>query len=381
MGVQHEIVEEKTCDPPKRNPSETRQSDYSSTEKLTDAISTLMLMPSKLERTSIETAENFNKCILDTAILTNLVSKLLEKCLKEVKFLPVAAKFCHFLARNTKHNFNGINFCTLLLQGLLEMPINHIQQMAFNDAKGFRLLVLFSTDLYIQFEEEENVEAIEMNVINSKVARQRLADLLYQLYHSALTYGKQDHENIELVIDMLKLSGKFLEDIDKTSTGQGANVVKMHDLVNDIAMFASDGTEINGKESQSLQGSVAELVKIRSLNWKLEENQRPTYFDVPKQKTNAIKIVCPPEYSSVPTMLTNGGDQASSTNARELDETNFTEDELQFMTDQMDARDLESMVNEESEDSSGDGRMPAEVEAAFEDFLNEQKDVFPLFQA
>merc|ERR1719510_515196 len=240
-------------------------------------------MPSKLERTSFEAAEHFNKCMLDVTILTNLVCKLLDKCLKEMKFLPVAAKFCHYLARNTKHNFNGINFCTLLLQGLLEMPINHIQQMAFNDAKSFRLLVLFSTDLYIQFALEENVEVNGTNVINSKEARERLAAFLYQLYHSALTYGKQDNKNIELVIDMLKLSGKFLEDNGKTSTGHGASSIKMDDLLNGIVIFASNVTEINGKESQSLQGSVAELVKIRSLNWQLEENQRPNYFDVPKQ--------------------------------------------------------------------------------------------------
>jgi len=180
---------------------------------------------------------------------------------------------------------------------------------------------------------------------------------------------------------MLKLSGKFLEDIDRKCTGHGTNVIKMHDLVNDIVMFSSNGTDINGKESQTLQDSIAELNKIRSVNWELEENQRPTYFDVPKLKTNAIKIVCPPDYPSLPTQQTNGGDQASPTKASEFEETNFTEDELQFMTDQMDARDLESMLNEESDDSSFDGRMPAEVEAAFEDFLNEQKDVFPLFQA
>jgi len=98
------------------------------------------------------------------------------------------------------------------------MPINHIQQMAFNDAKSFRL--------------EENVDAIGTSVINSKEARERLAALLYQLYHSALTYGKQDNKNIELVIDMLKLSGKYLEDIDRKYTGHGTNVIKMHEISN-----------------------------------------------------------------------------------------------------------------------------------------------------
>jgi len=391
--VRQETVEEKTCDPPIRNQSTVNhQSGYSSTEMLTDAIATLMLMPSKLERTSIQTAENFSKSILDITTLTNLVRKLLDKCLREMKFLPVAGRFCHYLARNIKQNFNGITFCTLLLQGLLDMPINHIQQMVFNDSKGFRMLVLFSTDLYIQFE-EENVELTEMNSINSEEAQQSLADLVYQLYHSALTYGKQDYKNIELVIEMLKLSGKFLEDWDKTSTGHGANVIKMHGLVNDIEKFVEDR-----KECPSLQDSVAELVKIRSLNWQVEENQRPTYFDIPKQRPNAIKIVCPQEYPRMLRKQKNAGDQASYTKASELEETNFTEDELQFMTEQLDARDLdslvdardldslvdardlESMLNEESEDSSVDGRMPAEVEAAFEDFLNEQQAVLPLFQ-
>merc|ERR1719412_2423556 len=167
----------------------------------------------------------------------------------------------------------------------------------------------------------------------------------------------------------------------------------MNDLVNDIQRFVGDQ-----KECPCLQDSVAELIKIRSLNWKVEENQRPTYFDIPNQRPNAIKIVCPREYPRMHRNQQNAGDQARNTKGSELEETSFTEDELQFMTEQLDARDLDSMVdardlesileardleamaNEESEDSSADGRMPAEVEAAFEEFLNEQQAVLPLFQ-
>merc|ERR1719245_2035117 len=72
---------------------------YSPFERLTDTISTLKDMPSKIDRTSVYVAEKFSKTIHDVGTLSSVVEILVEACLTEIKFLPIAGKLCHYLCR------------------------------------------------------------------------------------------------------------------------------------------------------------------------------------------------------------------------------------------------------------------------------------------
>ena len=80
--------------------------------------------------------------------------------------------------------------------------------------------MIFGTDLYLRFlgktpssdsdetqEEEPKPEARKRQPI--------LAELLYQLYRSALTLGKEDTLNLTTIVDMMKLSGALLEEDEK----------------------------------------------------------------------------------------------------------------------------------------------------------------------
>ena len=80
--------------------------------------------------------------------------------------------------------------------------------------------MIFGTDLYLRFlgpadvsESEESEEAEPKP--ETRKRQPVLADLLYQLYRSALTIGKEDTMNLTTVVDMLKLSGGILEEDEK----------------------------------------------------------------------------------------------------------------------------------------------------------------------
>ena len=96
---------------------------------------------------------------------------------------------------------------------------NHTSLIS-SDAEKFRALVIYGTDLYLRFlgkaPSSESDETQEEEPKPEERKRQPvLADLLYQLYRSALTLGKEDTLNLTTVVDMLKLSGALLEEDEK----------------------------------------------------------------------------------------------------------------------------------------------------------------------
>ena len=104
-----------------------------------------------------------------------------------------------------------------------------------NDPEKFRSLVIFGTDLYLRFLGEDTSgsnETEEADTGNEKRKRQPvLANLLYQLYRSAVTIGKEDTMNLITVIDMMKLSGKSLEDDEKASNEGSTQLQNLMDAI------------------------------------------------------------------------------------------------------------------------------------------------------
>ena len=80
--------------------------------------------------------------------------------------------------------------------------------------------MIFGTDLYLRFlgkapssDSDETQE--EEPKPETRKRQPVLAELLYQLYRSALTLGKEDTLNLTTVVDMMKLSGALLEEDEK----------------------------------------------------------------------------------------------------------------------------------------------------------------------
>ena len=95
------------------------QSHYDPSEVLSDAIATVVFMPSKFERTTIHLAEKFNGQIGDSQSLSDLVTTLVEQCLREDQFLNLAGRLCSYLAQNVSLDFDGVTLKSLLIQKYL----------------------------------------------------------------------------------------------------------------------------------------------------------------------------------------------------------------------------------------------------------------------
>ena len=101
--------------------------------------------------------------------------------------------------------------------------------------------MIFGTDLYLRFlgpadvsdtEESEEVEPKP----ETRKRQPVLADLLYQLYRSALTIGKEDTMNLTTVVDMLKLSGGILEEDEKEAADE--NNKQLQNLMDAIYLMS-----------------------------------------------------------------------------------------------------------------------------------------------
>ena len=96
---------------------------YDPSEVLSDAIATVVFMPSKFERTTMHLAEKFNSSIEDAAAMSSLVDSLLEQCLKEEQFLALAGRFCSYLAQNVKVEADGgVTLRKLILEKYVRRP-------------------------------------------------------------------------------------------------------------------------------------------------------------------------------------------------------------------------------------------------------------------
>ena len=89
---------------------------YDPSEILSDAIATVVFMPSKFERTTIHLAEKFNSTIEDATSMSSLVDSLIEQCLKEEQFANLAGRFCAYLAQNVTVESEGLTFKSILLK-------------------------------------------------------------------------------------------------------------------------------------------------------------------------------------------------------------------------------------------------------------------------
>jgi len=372
---------------------------YGPRDALTDAVATLVFMPSKFDRTTMQLAEKINSCTPDLDTLTGLVDILVETCLKEKGFQCLAGKFCDALAASVTVSFDGRTFKDQLMEKYQSVHAEH-DQLLSSHANKCRSLLVFATDLYLQMkdlppaaQEGEGAEpAAAAAAAAERVRSQLLANLLYQLLMSFLTLGKQDERNLKVVADMLKVSGEALESDEKNaSSGQCENMERVMEAVQSIS--------VEDRCSGDTKSLYSRLVAIRQAQWKVEDSEKPTTFVIPEAKptkkgSNAIAIVQPPGEparnnnkasvaAAAATATTTVTPVAASQDAKNnainaaassAQEGELTEEELRFMAEQMgdDASESGGPGGDVGLISDAGSDMPDEVEAAFQQFLDEQ---------
>lgn len=346
----------------------------------------------------MQLAEKINSSTSDYESLVGLADILVETCLKERGFQCMAGKFCDTLARTCTVSFDGATFKKSLVEKYQSVHAEH-DQLLSSHANKCRSLLVFATDLYLQMKDDspDGSDAAD------RVRSQLLANLLYQLFMSFLTLGKQDERNLKVVADMLKVSGEALESDEKkgNSSGQCDNMERL--------MAAVQSISVEERSSDETKSTYSRLIEIRQNEWKVEESEKPQTFVIPEAKptkkgSNAIAIVQPPGEPARNNKFSSGGGVTAAPVAPSpaaiprtagipknncaasltSDDQELTEEELRFMAEQMgdDASECESgagmgMVGPDGNDVGiisdiVGSDMPDEVEAAFQQFLDEQ---------
>merc|ERR1719419_695388 len=265
---------------------------YGPRDALTDSVAILVFMPSKFDRTTMQLAEKINSSTPDFESLVGLADILVETCLKERGFQCMAGKFCDTLATTVTVSFEGATFKKQLLEKYQSVHAEH-DQLLSSHANKCRSLLVFATDLYLQMKDHPgNAGGDDKPAAagaTDRVRSQLLANLLYQLFMSFLTLGKQDERNLKVVADMLKVSGEALESDEKmASSGQCENM--------DRLMAAVQSISVEDRSSDETKSTYSRLLEIRQNGWTVEESEKPQTFVIPEAKptkkgSNAIAIV------------------------------------------------------------------------------------------
>jgi len=339
---------------------------YGINEILSDAVATLMIMPSKFDRTTLQFVEKCNKSISDIKILESLVDNTVQICISEVDFRAISGRFCSFLANNVQVIFEGKTFNSILEEKLQILTSQHKKWLT-DDPETFRsILMLFAGMYYWSFTSEGSITKLNNSQFGEIVKKVILNSLLL-FYHSSLTIGIEDEETLNIVAETLKLIGKSLQD-DEVQFYDGSKTTTF--------VFAELKKLVKNEEySKNIRNSFSEILNARNVNWQVKHYKTPSIFntpnaqsklhDLPRKYSRAIKIVNPTNNNYI---------SAKNLSSRDVDE-NYTPDELKFMADEMDKQEFVNRYGSEiSNIEEQDSGMPDDVAEAYEKFCSEQNN-------
>lgn len=357
---------------------------YDPREVLSDAIATVVFMPTKFERTTYHLAEKFNMVIGDASTLANLVDSLVDQCLAETQFHSLAGRLCAYLALNVRLDFDGTSLKSLLVERCQRIAQQGNQLLQRQDGKKVRAFATIVSDLFLQMKASSPEDEADSS---KRIPHDPLlADCVRDILTVLMTEGKTDNENLKVAGQKLKLCGKALEAQEKYSGLEGASldeeavwsqqgapkmdaIIAMVDLLlNDTSLpedVRSQFTFIletrsnerwataeadNAKEAEEAAQKLLKPAPRKSAAIKIE----PDPADRPKKPEQTITKVAP-----APAQPPTGGTPAGS---------ELTEEELRFMAEEG----VEADGQSDLDDLESDG-MTDDIVDAYEQFLEEQQ--------
>lgn len=335
-------------------------SHYDPSEVLSDAIATIVFMPSKFDRTTYHLAEKFNKTIGDRQSLSDLVTALVEQCLQEDQFLNLAGRMCAYLAKNVSLNFDGVTLKSLLVQKFEDL-VSQSSVLLQGNEKRVHCLVTIVSDVYLQLTSADGDQSWKKHDVE-------VGDCLYKLLTVLFQTGTTS--NVKIATQKLKLCGKTVEgeekyiNVEDLSTAEEEKVwaenpaPKMDALITLIEPLASKDTL-----PEDMRKDVKTILETRKNNrWadaeaenaKAKEAQAQAMQNSAPKKSSAIRIEPDPNDDKTKIKV-----EKPPANDGEL-----TEEELKFMSEEIGEE-------EDSELEEPDG-MTEDIADAYEQFLAEQ---------
>jgi len=343
---------------------------YDPSEILSDAIATVVFMPSKYDRTTIQLAEKFNGTIDDLTSMSNLVDSLVEQCLKEEQFVSLAGRFCAYLAQHVTVENEGQTLKSLLVKKLNALSSQCENILAANEKRVHSILSLL-VDIYLQL-----VVVSDPAVHKWKRHDATLGGNVTHILNILFNNGSPT--NVQVAAQKLKLCGQTLEGEEKyvtvvdASQSEEANVwsenpaPKMDSLMSVVATLSS-----NSGLHEDLRKDLSSLVDTRTNeqwasaeadNIKAKEEAARALSKPAPRKSAAIKIEPDPNdvktrTPTVPLTVSGGGE--------------LTEEEMKFMADAIGNEDNSDDGENDLEEAEFGG-MTEDIADAYEQFLAEQ---------
>jgi len=347
-------------------------SHYDPSEVLSDAIATVVFMPSKFERTTMHLAEKFNTQIEDAAAMSSLVDSLTEQCFNEEQFLSLAGRFFSYLAQNVKVETDGVTLRSLLIQKL-EAITAQCEGMLIRNEKRVHNILTIVVDMYLYL--------VSTPAQPWKVHDPSLAVIITTLLTTLFTNGSQT--NVDIAAQKLKLCGKTLEgeekfsnladgsQINEEASWSEAPAPQMDAL---IALMATASS--HSGLSQEVQKNIKALIDTRTNerwataeaeNAKAREDAAKVLAKPVPRKSAAIRIEPDPNDLRTQVVVETKPNAPSVIPGQSND---LTEEELKFMADAIGEDNGSEVDNEDLEES--DGGMTEDIADAYEQFLAEQ---------
>lgn len=332
---------------------------YDPSEVLSDAIATIVFMPSKFERTTMHLAEKFNHSIEDASSMKSLVDSLVEQCIKEEQFHSLAGRFCSYLAQKVTNEVGGTTLKACLLAKLASVTQQCKDILAVNEGRAHAILTIL-VDMYL--------EMVAASADQKwKVHDAELAADVDQIMTILFSNGSE--KSITLAAQKFKLCGKILEGEEKFSTLETIQIdedkswadqpaPKMDALIA-LVTSASARSDLPAELRKSLESladtrSKDKWASAEADNAKAKEAMAKALSQPAPRKSNAIRIEPDPNDA-----------RTHQNNPNEL-----TEEELKFISDSIGEDEGSDGDNEEIGES--DGGMTEDIADAYEQFLAEQ---------
>ncbi|CAL1537577.1 unnamed protein product [Lymnaea stagnalis] len=307
-----------------------------------------------------------------TEIVNEMVESLFNQSIQEQNFRYTGARICQFLTSNLKSNPLFSGFHKIFIKRC-QVEYEKLIQGNCCDQERLRGLSMFMAEIFL------NVETV-----NQDGAIERLAFLPKILIHFVHTLLSQPNDlNVKCSCQLLKLSGALIDDVVKSQRDQ---CIKFEEIFIKLQKLKSDpGLSDNAK---FLVGSVLNL----------KENEWNRSVSSPPKKT--FQFTTDPNNFQVPepVFYNNDGSICSRTEAGLPEEEGEDgayvlneEEEIAFLEWQAEQEGLtdqgQGYFNDTGYDSYqldegvDDGGMGDEVEAAYEEFLQEQSNYIQGYQS
>ncbi|XP_035829284.1 polyadenylate-binding protein-interacting protein 1 isoform X2 [Aplysia californica] len=337
-------------------------------DRFANALYRLNMSPGNMEEYLRPICDLIKNCPKDVTekIMNDMVESLFEQSIQEPNFRYTGARICQYLSSNLKSNTFFSGFHKVLMRRCQKDYEKREELISGSpeDQTWLRGLAMFMAEIFLNVEIEQE---------NGTVSRLHyLPKVLTDFIHTLLS--RPTEQEVKCCCQLLKLSGALIEDGAKHN---GSLCELFEGIFTQLAKL-----QTRGELTPNTKALVGSVIQLKEQNWYRNSSSPPKKPSFPCAPE-------PPPFQQEPVFFNNCGVPCSRREAN-LPEEDLLDDEAYVLNEEEEAAFLawqeeEGLTSERGPwgfndtgydsynlDMSDEGGMGDEVEAAYEEFLQEQ---------